>query len=333
MALRPPIRLRVEDPSGVAPCRRAVERLAADLGFDETARGEAAIVVTELATNLVRHAGGGEIVLRGRVDDRPEIDAIAWDRGPGLGDVARSLRDGFSTAGGSGTGLGAIGRLSATFDLQSTPTRGTVLVARLGATAPPAIDGLALPMAGEEASGDAWAHVVDGSTATIVLVDGLGHGVDAAHAAGTAIRELRAGLSPEELLERMHGALRPTRGAAAAVAQVDLDSGAIRFAGIGNIAALAVQGSASKALASQNGTLGHRVQRIQAYDHRLDPGGLLVLHSDGVRTGWDLMEHPGLVRRDPLVVASVLIRDFERGRDDVSAVVVRVGPAPGTAAR
>lgn len=327
MALRPPFRLRVEDPSGVAPCRRAAERIADDLGFDATARGEAAIVVTELATNLVRHAGGGEIVVRGRAGASPGIDAIAWDRGPGLGDVARSLRDGFSTAGGSGTGLGAIGRLSATFDLQSTPGSGAVLVARLGTTEPPPVDGLALALAGEDASGDAWAHVIDGSTATVVLLDGLGHGLDAAHAAGTAIRELRPGLAPEELLERMHGALRPTRGAAAAVARLDLRTGALRFAGIGNIAAMAVSGPTAKALASQNGTLGHRVQRIQAYDHRLEPGGLLVLHSDGVRGGWDLAAHPGLARRDPLVIASLLIRDFERGRDDCSAVVARVAPA------
>ncbi|HEU4973871.1 MAG TPA: SpoIIE family protein phosphatase [Baekduia sp.] len=322
------LRLRVEDPSGVAPCRRAAERLAADLGFDPVARGEAAIVVTELATNLVRHAGGGEIVLRGRGGPPQAIDAVAWDTGPGLGDVARSLRDGFSTAGGSGTGLGAIGRLSAVFDLQSTAGHGAVLVARLGTADVPSVDGLALAMAGEEASGDGWAHVLDGDVATIAVIDGLGHGLDAAHASSTALRELRPGLAPEELLERMHGALRPTRGAAGAVVRLDLRSGELRFAGIGNIAAVAVTGTHAKALASLNGTLGHRVQRIQAYEHQLAPGGLLVLHSDGLRSGWDLAAHPGLQRRDPLVIAALLIRDFERGRDDVSAVVARTAREP-----
>ena len=60
MAVIAPVRLRVDDPSGVAPVRRAAEQLADDLGFDERRKGEVAIVVTELATNLVRHGSGGE---------------------------------------------------------------------------------------------------------------------------------------------------------------------------------------------------------------------------------------------------------------------------------
>jgi anti-sigma regulatory factor (Ser/Thr protein kinase) len=319
------LRLRVDDPSGVAPARRAAERLAEDLGLDEQARGQAAIVVTELATNLLRHAGGGEIVLRRSPVVVGALDAVAWDRGPGLGDVARSLRDGFSTAGGAGTGLGAIGRLSATFDLHSAPDAGSVLVARVG-VAPqpsPAVDGLTLALSGEDASGDAWGQAVDGAVVTVLMADGLGHGPEASRAAVTAVRELRGDLAPEVLLERMHEALRPTRGAAAAIARLDRASGALRFAGIGNIAAAIVHGTNARSLSSMNGTLGHRVARFQAYDYEVPPGGLVVLHSDGLHTGWDLAAHPGLQRRDPLVIASLLIRDGERGRDDVGVVVAR----------
>ncbi|MGZ4276457.1 MAG: ATP-binding protein [Solirubrobacteraceae bacterium] len=325
MALTPPVRLSVEDVSGVAPARRAAEDLASGLGFDEHRRGEVAIVVTELATNLVRHGRGGEILLRRTPHADAAIDAIAWDRGPGMRDVAQSRRDGFSTVGGAGTGLGAVGRLSATFDLQSTANRGTVLVARLGAVDPPDVDGLAVAMKGEEVSGDAWDSLRQGSATTVLLADGLGHGGDAALAAAAAVRELRADLAPEEQLARMHAALRPTRGAAAAIARLDDATGALRFAGIGNIAAAVVGNGSARSLASMNGTLGHRVERIHAYDHRMEPGDLLVLHSDGCRGGWDLSEHPGLVRRDPLVIASLLLRDFERGRDDASVVVARHG--------
>jgi anti-sigma regulatory factor (Ser/Thr protein kinase) len=327
MALTSPARLHVADPSGVAPARRAVEQLADALGLDERRRGEAAIVVTELATNLLRHAGGGEIVLRSRGED-VAIDAIAWDRGPGIRDLARAREDGYSTAGGSGTGLGAIQRLSAAFDVQTRPDHGTALVARLGgAAAVPAVDGIALAMAGETASGDAWSQVREGDLVTIVLADGLGHGDDAAHAAGTALRELRTGLSASALLERMHGALRPTRGAAAAVARLDLRTGALDFAGIGNIAATIVDGAESRSLASMPGTLGHRVARFRAFEHHVPPEALLVLHSDGCRSGWSLTDYPGAQRRDPLLVAALLIRDFERGRDDVSVVVARTHPA------
>jgi anti-sigma regulatory factor (Ser/Thr protein kinase) len=324
MALTAPVRLRVGDPSGVAPARRAVEQLADALGLDERRRGEAAIVVTELATNLVRHAGDGELILRATPGNRISIDAIAWDDGPGIPNPARARGDGFSTAGGSGTGLGAVDRLSSTLDLQAANGQGTVIVARLGDEGPASdVDGLALAMAGESASGDAWGQVREGDLVTILLADGLGHGDDAAAAANTAVRELRTGLTAVAVIERMHAALQHTRGAAAAVARLNLRTGALEFAGIGNIAAAIVDGAEAKSLASMPGTLGHRVQRFRSFAHEVPPGALLVLHSDGCRSGWDLSKYPGAQRRDPLVIASLLIRDFERGRDDVSVVVAR----------
>lgn len=323
MAVTPPLRFRVEDRSQVAQVRRAAEASAGALGFDDVRAGEAAIVATELSTNLLRHAGSGEVMLRSS-PATGELDVIAWDRGPGIRDVARSMRDGFSTAGGSGTGLGAVSRLAASFDLQTTVGRGTAMVARLGGDGVPPVDGFALAMEGEALSGDDWGFVRQGSVVTILLADGLGHGDDAARASATAVHELRAGLAPEVLLQRMHAALRSTRGAAGAVARLDLATGALRFAGIGNIVATAVHGTTMKSLASMNGTLGSRVERINAYDYVLEPGALLVLHSDGCRGGWDLAAYPGALRRDPLIVASLILRDFERGRDDASVVVARV---------
>ena len=314
------LRLRVDDPSGVAPARRAAEGLAADLGFDERRAGEVAIVVTELATNLVRHGNGGEIVLHAKA---PTVDVIAWDRGPGMRDPGLALEDGYSTGGGPGNGLGAISRLSATMDVYTGPG-GTVVAARLGPQDDPwQVDGLALAMAGESASGDAWTCARDGALVTILLADGLGHGDDAAAAANTALRELRTGAEPTHLLERIHAVLRVTRGAAAAIARVDLAGGRVDYAGIGNIAGTIVDGHSTKSLVSMPGTLGHRLQRIRAFDYELPPGGLLVMHSDGLRSGWELKGYPGALRRDPLLIAALLIRDFERGRDDVSVVVAR----------
>jgi anti-sigma regulatory factor (Ser/Thr protein kinase) len=324
MALTVPARLRVDDPSGVAPVRRVIEQIADDLGLDEQRKGEAAIVVTELATNLVRHGGGGEIILRINRTGDASIDAIAADNGPGITNYARARDDGFSTGGGPGNGLGAIDRMSVAMDVHSGAGQGAVVLARLGTPEPQtAVDGLALAMAGETASGDAWAHVVEGDQITILVMDGLGHGDDAAIAANAAVRELRPGLDPVALLTRIHAALRPTRGAAGAVAYWNRRSGALQYAGIGNIAASIVVDGESRSLVSMPGILGHGVQRPRAFDYVLPPGGLLVMHSDGLRAGWDLTAYPGIARRDPLLTAAVLIRDWERGRDDVSVVVAR----------
>jgi anti-sigma regulatory factor (Ser/Thr protein kinase) len=323
MALSTAMRLRVDDPSGVAPARRAAEQLAETLGFDEQRRGEVAIVVTELATNLVRHARGGEIILGLDRGEEPRIDAIALDRGPGIRDPRLALEDGFSTRNGAGTGLGAMGRLSATMDLH-TGAAGTIIATRLGGPrAVPMVDGLVLPIEGETASGDAWGQVEHGAVVTILLADGLGHGDEAARASAIAVRELRAGLEPVALLERVHRALRPTRGAAGAVARVQLDTGALEFAGIGNISATIVNGGESRSLVSLPGILGHGVQRMRSFTYALPAEGLLVMHSDGCRSSWDLSSYPGLQRRDPLVIASLLVRDFERGNDDVGVVVAR----------
>lgn len=326
MALSQPVRLRVDDPSGVAPARRAAEQLADSLGFDEQRRGQAAIVVTELATNQLRHAGGGEIILRIGRGAHPTVDVIASDRGDGIANPARAREDGYSTFGGAGNGLGAVERLSATMDIQTGPGQGTVVAARIGAeTAIPAVDGLALALAGQTSSGDAWGKAQEGELVTILLADGLGHGADAALAASAAVRELRTGIDPPALLQLMHGALRPTRGAAAAVARLHLRTGALEFTGVGNISATIVSGTSSRSLVSMPGILGHNVQRFRGFTETIAPGALLVLHSDGCRTGWELSAYPGVQRRDPLVIASLLIRDFERGRDDVSVVVARVG--------
>jgi anti-sigma regulatory factor (Ser/Thr protein kinase) len=322
--LSTPVRLRVDDPSGVAPARRAAEQLADDLGLDERRRGEVAIVVTELATNLVRHGRGGEIILRISRGPEPTIDAIASDHGPGIANLARAREDGYSTSGGPGNGLGAIERLSATMDLQAARDQGAVVVARLGRAAEiPSVDGLALPMAGETACGDAWGEVTQGEFTTVLLADGLGHGDDAALAANSAVRGLLPGLTPATMLERLHGVLQPTRGAAAAIARLNRRTGALAFAGIGNISAAIVEGAESRSLVSMPGILGHGLQKFRGFDYELPPGGLLVMHSDGCRSSWDLTSYPGAQRRDPLVIAALLIRDFERGRDDVSVVVAR----------
>lgn len=191
MALTPPVRLEVDEASQVAPVRRAAEEMASDLGLDATLRGQTAIVATELATNLVRHGGGGEMVVRASADGGLEI--LAWDRGPGITDLASSVRDGVSAAGGPGNGLGAVRRLSAGFDAYTAPGDGTIVLARMHGAhrgAAPVVDGLALALAGEPASGDAWSHMLGGTFATVLLVDGLGHGPEAARAAATAVGEL-----------------------------------------------------------------------------------------------------------------------------------------------
>lgn len=328
-----PVAVPVGESSRVGEARRMASAMAGHLGFDEGGRGRASLVVTEAATNLVKHGGGGEILLvpidRGAAAG---LDVLALDKGQGMADVGRCLADGYSTAGSAGNGLGAMRRLADEFDIVSTPGVGTALLARLwaGPGRPGAATGLeigavCLPKPGESASGDAWA-VAEADDRTLILVaDGLGHGPQAAVAAREAARVFRehARLGPVEVLKAVHAALRATRGAVAAVAEIDPAAGSIRYVGVGNIAAAVLSGGSTQSLVSMNGTLGHEARRFQEFTYAWPPGGTLVMHSDGLATSWRLDRYPGLTSRDPALAAGVIYRDFVRGRDDVTVLVAR----------
>jgi anti-sigma regulatory factor (Ser/Thr protein kinase) len=325
------LRLELRDPSGAGEARRRAVVLAERLGFDEEQRGRIAIAVTEACTNVLRHGKGGELLLAVGAND--VLEMLAIDRGGGM-DVDACLRDGYSSAGTRGEGLGAIRRQSDLFDAWSGPP-GTVLFAQwkgpqnaLPGPAGPCgnvqCGAVSVPKPGEEACGDDWAAAQSGDRRLFLVVDGLGHGPSAATAARTAVETFRANVerSPEALLEVLHEALRPTRGAAAAIAELDLARSELRYAGVGNIAASIVGPDRVSALVSMNGILGHGVHRRQQFSQPWSRDALLVMHSDGLGMGWKLGRYPGLAARHPAVIAGVLYRDFGRDRDDATVLVV-----------
>ncbi|HJQ74931.1 MAG TPA: ATP-binding SpoIIE family protein phosphatase [Gaiellaceae bacterium] len=326
------VRLAVADASGVGEARRVATRLGRDHGLAETDVGRVALIVTEAATNLVKHAGGGELLLASTADGRPGLGVLALDRGPGMRNVGEALRDGYSTSGTPGTGLGAISRLASVFDVYSVAGAGTALFVGIGSAGPGlephglVAGGVNVPHPAEEVSGDAWAISPSRDRARLLVADGLGHGVRAAEASALAARvfaEKAAEPSTTAVLERIHDALRPTRGAAVAIVELDRARRLVRFSGIGNIAGTIVGDGGTRSVVSQHGTAGHDVRRIQEFTYPWPAAGLLVLHSDGLISHWTLDAYPGLARRHPALVAGVLYRDFRRGRDDTTVVVVR----------
>lgn len=324
--------IQVADASAVGHARRRATDIARAAGFGDTDLGRVGIVVTEAASNLVKHAGGGELLVeaRRRAGRDPVVAILALDSGPGLQNPAQAMHDGFSSSGTPGTGLGAIRRQSTIFDLYSAPGQGLAVLAIVGGEASNGksrfeVGGVNVAYPGEEISGDAWSVTCSNGHFLAMLADGLGHGIFAAEAARLAQDSFRrhAALVPSRILERAHGELRATRGAAAAVVQVDPAGGHVRFAGVGNIAATIVTDGQVRHLVSHHGTLGHDARTIQEFTYPWSADSLLVLHSDGLGSRWQLERYPGLALRHPLLVAGVLYRDFRRSRDDVSVVVAR----------
>ncbi len=322
----------VQEGSQVAEARRAALRCAAALRFDADAQGKVGLVATELATNLVKHGGGGELVVDARRDDLGRaVELLALDAGPGMADWERCAADGYSTSGSPGTGLGAIRRASEAFDVYSRPSKGTVVFARVadGTATPVRFDGLELgavsvPYPGETECGDGWAVMSRPTVLRVLLVDGLGHGVAAAEAARAAVDAFQLGRddSPTASMARIHEGLRHTRGAAAAVGELDITGGVVTFCGVGNIAGLIASGDAERHLVTHNGTVGHDARRMQLFSYPWPKGSFLLLHSDGLSTHWRAGDYPGLLGCRPAVAAGLLYRDFRRRRDDATVLVV-----------
>ncbi|MGZ4840485.1 MAG: SpoIIE family protein phosphatase [Candidatus Angelobacter sp.] len=327
----------LSDVSSTAEARRAGARMAASLGLNETKSGETAIVITEAARNAVVYGGGGQLVLSGtKSKNETRMEILALDRGPGIADLSRALQDGYSTGGTPGTGLGAIKRMAGVFDVFSN-TKGTAIFARIeqreseqhSRKSSVEFARLITPVAGEQACGDNVAVDINGDRCVVLVADGLGHGPLAADAADEAVRVFRiySNESPASLITRLHDALKKTRGAAAAVAEIRPLAGTLTYAGVGNISGSILSNTLSRSLVSHNGTLGHVMARVQEFKVEWPKDGILVMHSDGLQSRWDLSRYPGLLPRQPALIAGVLLRDFRRERDDASVLVVK-GAAP-----
>lgn len=323
-------RFAVSDPSGAGEVRRAAASLASRIGFSETARENVAIVATEMASNIAKYAPQGEVVLRTiRRDDASGIEMLALDKGRGMRDLHRCLADGYSTGGSPGTGFGAIMRLASTFDIYSREGEGTAVLARLWGERkePPTTvrtGAVCIAKFGEDVSGDSWGVGLDATRVMAVIADGLGHGALAAEASRAAVSVLRADprRAPGAVLEAMHGMLRSTRGAAIGVVELDLAARVARFAGVGNIVAAVLGTTDIRQMVSHNGTVGHDTRRIQEFVYPIPSNFRLVMHSDGLATQWRQDKYPGLWHKHPSLVAGVLYRDFTRGRDDVTILVI-----------
>jgi anti-sigma regulatory factor (Ser/Thr protein kinase) len=314
----------IEEESQVGEARRDAQRLAMAYGLDDTQTGRVAIAATELATNLYRHGSGGQLLLQPiKAGKQEAIELLAIDKGRGMSDVNRCLGDGYSTTGTAGTGLGAVRRLSVEFDIHSVPGEGTIVMSRVGPVAGSRFGAISIALQGETECGDGWALAQDHDCATLMVVDGLGHGTFAAAAAECAQRVFAdtPAESPRGLLERAHRAMSGTRGAAAAVARIGT-TGTVSYAGVGNISGCLVNAEKSQGLISHNGTLGLTMPRLQQFEYERAAESFLVMHSDGISARWDLHENASLRLRHPAIIAAILYRDHARARDDATVVVL-----------
>jgi anti-sigma regulatory factor (Ser/Thr protein kinase) len=327
--------VEVVEHSQVAEVRRVVAELARKHGMPQADMARAALVATEAASNLVKYGKKGVTAVSWFEEQGAEgIQIIAADKGPGFANFNTSLRDGHSTSGSLGIGLGAIVRNANVFDYYSIESAGAVLFTRVcvGGRVPKphprqlVMGGRATPKTGETESGDGYGHVDAGRWQRVCLIDGLGHGILAATAAAEAIRSFKACRDSDTasaVLMKAHEALKHTRGAVMAVAVIDIETGNVSFSGIGNIIAATLHADQIQHMASSPGIVGFNVRGMREQNYTWKPGSTLIMSSDGLSTRWNLAKSPGLLLKHPALIAAVMHRDFARGTDDATVIVAK----------
>lgn len=124
------VAITVREESDIATARRAARSAALSLGMDKYEVAEIEISVSELATNLMRHAGGGTIAVEQiEREGRAGLQIVSSDKGPGITDIPRAMQEGYSTGGTMGSGLPSVKRMMDEMEITSPSGKGTTIVA------------------------------------------------------------------------------------------------------------------------------------------------------------------------------------------------------------
>ena len=195
----------------------------------------------------------------------------------------------------------------------ATGTTGWVLWAAAGA-----------PIPGETSSGDGYVVLQRPLRTLIAVMDGLGHGPEAHEATNSAIAAIAE--TPDVplhiLFESCDKALQRTRGVVMSVASIAED-GQMEWLSVGNVEAVVVrsaQADRREAALARGGVVGWRMPSLSVRALRLDVGDLIVLATDGIRSGFASAVDP---IESPEVIASRIMEQNGRGYDDALVVVAR----------
>ena len=328
-------RYRIEDRSFFAIIKKEVAKEGKALGFSPEKIGKLQLVVAELTSNLLKFGERNRELLWKTVQNKGEvaIEILALDKGPGISSIAQALEDGFSTSGTAGEGLGAVKRQSDYFELSSQPGQGTIVLSRIfkndespGAGNPFTFAALSIAKPNEKLCGDGYyiEYEPEKEVFNILIIDGLGHGEGAFLASQAAIDVYKTlpKDSPHETLRKIHAEIKKTRGGVAMVVKYGFKQEMLSFCGVGNITGKTINYQSSKFFPSFNGIVGHVLSsRIHNHEVPWERGNLLLLHSDGVTSRWDLARYQQVQKSDPAILAACLYRDYSRGNDDTTIII------------
>lgn len=305
------------------------------IGFAPVECEEIGLAVTELASNLTKHAGGGEIrLLAIEADSRVGIQIESEDNGPGISDVERAVTDGYSTAGSLGAGLGTVNRLMDELEFRARPhSAGLHVVCQrwlrsrvknfpvrwleFGAATRAC---RMLPENGDAIILRQWeGHALTG------VIDGLGHGQFAKKASQAARQYIEQHFDQPltSLFRGVGRTCRATRGVVMALARFDFARQTLAVASIGNVEVRLIGGTERPGFVVRRGVLGLNAPDPVVTEHPWTSTSILIVHSDGLRAHWQGDEFQNLAREAPGIIALQLLRKFGKTEDDATVVVAK----------
>jgi anti-sigma regulatory factor (Ser/Thr protein kinase) len=327
---------KVADRSYFAILKKDIHSLAASAGFTESKIGEIDIIVAEIVTNLIKHAGGGELLVKLIEDSGLQgIELLSIDSGPGMADVSRMVADGVSTKNTLGQGLGAMKRLSNFFQVYSIKNWGSIILVRIfekklpDRVRPPvaSIKDVIIPKPGELQCGDGFYHKEDNNFIKLFLGDGLGHGPNAAtavQAAGAAFLQCSES-EPVDIIRHIHRFVKKTRGLVGTVAVFNIKSKKWRICGVGNIATRVASSVSVRNYMSYNGIIGMNLPNtLSSQEIEHEKGQNLIMCSDGIKSRWDAIKYPSIMRYDLSILSAALLKDYARNNDDMSVTACKI---------
>jgi anti-sigma regulatory factor (Ser/Thr protein kinase) len=325
-----------DDRSYLSLLKKEIHKIAADAGFEEKKLNAIDIVVAEIASNLIKHASGGELLAGVYDSEHGEmLELIAIDMGPGISETKKALIDGHSTSGTLGQGLGSISRMSDFFDIYSVVGWGTLMISRIYKTTkkkrPEIINvhirSLVIAKPGEELSGDGFYYKRSADYLKVLMADGLGHGKEANSAVNAAVDSFKScpETSPAEIIRWLHKDIKKTRGMVGVVMVYDIKQKLWNMAGVGNISTKLCAPYSVKGYMSYNGIIGHNIPNSMS-DHQFEQSEFqqIIMCSDGIKTRWDHTKYPGIMKLDQSFLAAAIYKDHGRQTDDMSVVIAKI---------
>lgn len=328
----------IEERSYLAYVKREIRQQVAETHFSKNKAAEIDIIVSELTSNLIKHAGRGELLFRiGNVGANATFEIISIDSGPGMSDSNKMIRDGMTTTKTLGQGLGAIQRMSDTFQLFSINKWGTIAYSKVQSKKEKAegkidrlkIRAILVPKPNEIFCGDGYATKYTEDEIHIFFGDGLGHGeyaFEAVKHAGSFFLKCEEN-DPVEIIRAMHKSVRKTRGLVATVATFNFKTNLWKVCGVGNITTRIYLGMLFNNYSAYNGIVGLNIPRnMKAFTTEGEKNQYIIMCSDGLKTRWDLYNYPSILKYDSTILAAALYKDFARRTDDASILIGKLTP-------